>query len=139
MAESLDDLIEAVLPKFGSKQALADACGMTPSGFGRGMSNNTMTVGNLLTFAKVGGVDPLRVLRAAGKTDVADRIEDLFGASASKAPVLSRPDRDHLSLWNALPPQVRATFDQVFRIMVEQQREQASGTGRKVRRSARTA
>lgn len=127
---AFESLIEAVLPKFGgTKAGLAKALEMTPSGFGRGMANNSFSTHNLLTFAKVTGLDPLVVLRAAGKTDVADLIEQLFGKSAAGLP-LSRPERDHLADWNALSPKDRATFEPAIKALADMKRESSRASSK---------
>jgi hypothetical protein len=94
-------LIESLLPNYrGTKQDLAKAIGMTPSGFGRGVDRNTLSIENLLRLAKETGTEPRVIFRAAGKESVLRLMEDLFGQG--QATGLNASEREILSQWRQL-------------------------------------
>jgi hypothetical protein len=100
--ESFKDFIERWIDRYGTAQALADAIDMSLSAFSRGVRNaGTLGVESLLRLAEQTGEDPSKVLRIAGKGDVARLIEQLYGRH-SQFIRPSRKERDFLALWNAL-------------------------------------
>lgn len=102
------DLLEAAATKFPSKQAFAKAIGVTPSRFSRVLSGNyALNVLNCLRLAKLTGDSASRVLRVAGKNEIADLMEELYGRTA---PALSPSDRELLDRWNALTPRARESL-----------------------------
>ena len=79
-----EDLLAPFMGVRGSQQELARKLGMTPSGFGRGVRAGTLSVENLLTLARETGLAPSRVLRAGGKPEFADLIEQLYGQANTR-------------------------------------------------------
>lgn len=95
-----DELLAPYLAERGGKTRLAAALGMTPSGLGRGIQARTLSIENLLMLAKHIGRPASEVLRAAGKAEVADLIEDLYGEGR---PPLGGAKAELLSLFEQLP------------------------------------
>jgi hypothetical protein len=75
----IDRLVEE---RFGTPTALAKTIGLHLTPFSRGVASGTFNVVNLLKLAKVANEPPSNVLRMAGKGDVADLIESLYGGAA---------------------------------------------------------
>lgn len=99
------DLLEAAAKAYPTKREFARAIGITPGRLSRVLGGeHSLDVGNCLTLATLIGESPSRVLRAAGKGDIADAIEALYGPSA---PSVSPKDREILDAWNALTPRAR--------------------------------
>jgi hypothetical protein len=76
------EILERAAKRFQSKQAFARAVGLTPSRFSRVLRGESMEVVNCLKVAKLAGEAPSRVLRAAGKGEIADLIEELYRINA---------------------------------------------------------
>ena len=99
------DLLEAAAKAYPTKKAFAKAIGITPGRLSRVLGGeHSLDVGNCLTLAKLTGEPPSRVLRVAGKGDIADSIEALYGPSAK---IVSPKERAVLDLWNALTQRAR--------------------------------
>jgi hypothetical protein len=70
--------------RVGTSQRLAELVGMSLSAMLRGAKTGQLSTDSMLAIAEQGGVDPLVLLRAAGKGDAADRIHRLFGPPPSR-------------------------------------------------------
>jgi hypothetical protein len=82
----LAEWMESLMPKpYRTKRAVADAAGLTSSAFWRQVQNGTLGIEPLLRLARATGTPASRVLTLAGKGELADLIESLFGTA--------RPDR----------------------------------------------
>lgn len=72
--------IDGLIERYGTSHAVAELIGMSASAFSRGTHNEaTLSVDNLLKLAEGTGESPTEVLRLAGKGELADRIERLYG------------------------------------------------------------
>lgn len=72
----IEDLVEK---RYGTTRALAQAVGMTESGFSRAVKAGTFEVENCLRLAHETGESADVVLTLAGKASVHDLIEKLYG------------------------------------------------------------
>jgi acetyl-CoA carboxylase alpha subunit len=81
--------------RVGTSQRLAELVGMSLSAMLRGAKTGQLSTDAMLAIAEVGGVDPLPLLRAAGKRATADRIQRLFGPAQ---PALTADERRLLAL-----------------------------------------
>ena len=94
--------------KFRTKRALASAVGLTESPFGRGVEAGSLGVDSLLRLAMAAEAHPSDVLRMAGKGEIADLIERLYGPGRD---ALTEPQRQLLELWARLPdPEARKSM-----------------------------
>lgn len=77
-------LLDLVKTYGGTKQDLAKAIGITPSALSHLLAHPTGTASTevCLRLAAVTGTSASRVLRAAGKSAIADLLEDLYGEAA---------------------------------------------------------
>jgi hypothetical protein len=76
----LSKLVEAAVPRFGNYQRIADAAGFTLSALMRALKGGgILGVDKLVALAEAIGADPADVLRAAGKEDVAEILERVYG------------------------------------------------------------
>ncbi len=99
------DFLEDLATQFPTKQAFAEAIGITPSRFSRVLAGTyTLNVLNCLRVAKAAGRSPSAVLRAAGKSEIADLIESSYGPSATS---VSPKEREIVEMWIALTPRAR--------------------------------
>jgi transcriptional regulator with XRE-family HTH domain len=99
------DLLETAAKKYPTKKEFAKAIGITPGRLSRVLGGeHSLDVGNCLTLAKLTGESPSRVLRVAGKGEIADAIETLYGPAA---PSISPRDREVLRVWNNLSPRAQ--------------------------------
>lgn len=105
----LQVLLKKLVARYGTQSALADAIGLTDSRLTKVLRGDSGGLGvlNCLRLAKVAGVAPSTVLRAAGKGDIADLIEDMYGKSAT--PLFS-VDRAVEEWWPDLSPPARAAM-----------------------------
>lgn len=78
-AVTFQEWVDELVATFGSKTKLAQAIGISLTQIGRGRSAGKYSVENLLKLARAANADPSSVLRLAGKGDVADLIETLYG------------------------------------------------------------
>lgn len=100
-----EELLAPFMGARGSQQELARKLGMTPSGFGRGIRAGTLSVENLLTLARETGLAPSKVLRAGGKPEFADLIEQLYGQASTR--VVSEEEWGLIRDLRLLPPSKR--------------------------------
>lgn len=91
-----------IAERFHTNTAMATAMGLSLTPFMRGVATGTFNVVNLLKLAKVTDENPSEVLRMAGKGDVAELIESLYGATE-----LSPKEREHLRRWRLLDDATR--------------------------------
>jgi hypothetical protein len=100
--------------QFPSQHAMADAIGISPARLNRAIHQGdyAFNVANCLRLALVTSITPSTILRAAGKGEIADLIERLYG---SVDPALTRPERDHLRQWRALEPDRQAAIAVLMR------------------------
>jgi hypothetical protein len=89
-----------VRDRFRTKRALASAIGLTESPFGRGVEAGSLGVDSLLRLAMASEAHPSFVLRLAGKKELADLIERLYGPGKD---ALTESQRTLLELWDRLP------------------------------------
>jgi hypothetical protein len=96
----LGELLVQQLPKFDNLQIrLAEAIEITPSRLTAVMKGiYTLDVRNCLMFAKKADIPPSDVLRAAGKGEIADLIEELYGPTRE----LTTSQRELLDRWERL-------------------------------------
>lgn len=99
------ELLEGFVDVFGSQTALGRAIGVSPSRLSRVIrGEHSLEVINCLRLAAVTGTSPSVLLRAAGKSDIADLVERLYGRSRPTAPPpLTASQREVLDLWDRIP------------------------------------
>lgn len=78
----VEDVIESRYGGVASR--LAEALDMSVSAFQRSTKAGTLSIGNLLRLAEETGESATHLLRLAGKGDLADQIERLYGAQSAK-------------------------------------------------------
>jgi hypothetical protein len=100
-------LLNKIAIRFPSRQAFANAIGMNGSRLSRALNTGDFpfNVTNCLRLAKLSGESPAEILRAAGKADVADLIESLYGKDRTR--LLSLGERELLDEWEGLTPPAR--------------------------------
>lgn len=113
MPHEFTKFVDDQIKRHGTGQALATGIGMTLSSFLRGArKEHTLGVGKLLLLAEFVGESPSHVLRLAGKPDVADAIERLYGQARTP---LSGTHRELLDRWERLPLAKRRALWTVLR------------------------
>lgn len=97
--QTFRQLLEAHYAHFDSFADAAEPVGITGSRYARAMKGEySFDVATCLKFAGAAGVDPGLVLRAAGKPDVADMLDALYGRVAAPAvPAAALEDAARLS------------------------------------------
>lgn len=96
----LVDLLTRLVAEFGSQTALALAIGVSPSRMSRLLGGTySLEVLNCLRLADVSGESPSVVLRAAGKGDIADLLERLYGKDSRG---ISLKHHRVIELWDRL-------------------------------------
>lgn len=101
--ETFRSFIQRWITEYGTAGKLADAIGLTLSAFSRGVRNEgTLGVESCLRLAEETGESPGHVLRLAGKAEVADLLERLYGRRQSLLR-LGRQERELLDVWSSLP------------------------------------
>src|SRR4051812_1758742 len=90
------ELLTRVVAAFPNRSAFAKAIGLNASRLSRALNTGDFpfNVTNCLRLAQVSGEPPSKVLRAAGKGDVADLIETLYGRDRNA--LLSPEERELL-------------------------------------------
>lgn len=106
-AENFKALLNRIAKQFPSRAALAKALEITPSRLSRALNTGDfpLNVVNCLRLAKLSGESPADILRAAGKTDVAELIEGLYGKDRTR--LLSTAERELIDDYEALTPRAR--------------------------------
>ena len=81
VAARLRQIIADAVGRFGSQTALGNAIGLSPTRISRVLKGDgcSLEVISCLRLAEVTGESPTVILRAAGKWDVAELIERLYG------------------------------------------------------------
>lgn len=116
-------LLDELGAPYRSKKAFAEALGMSPSRFLRATKGEyTFDVLNCLKLAQLTGVSPSRVLRAAGKGDVADIVEALYGKQS-----ITAAERQLLERWAALSPKARETLTTLMRELAGEKADKQPG------------
>lgn len=95
------EILRTQVVKFGSKRAVAKELKLTEGRLGRILNevDKTISVKSALRLSELSGLPPSRVLRAAGKGDIAELIEKLY--AVGRAPV-SPSERELLTQWESL-------------------------------------
>lgn len=124
MPTTLQDLLSRYKERYGSLRALGHAIGLSPSRMSRlarGDEQGSLDVINCLKLAEVTGASPTRILRAAGKGEVAALIETLYKSEGREAtmPALPPDQAEVIALWTSLPPQHRAAALESLRYVVQ--------------------
>jgi hypothetical protein len=102
------ELLNRAVATFPNRSAFAKAMGLNASRLSRALNTGDFpfNVANCLRLAQVSGESPSVVLRAAGKGDIADLIEALYGRDRNE--LLSAEERALLDQWRRLDPNARA-------------------------------
>lgn len=113
MADTFREFIEDLISRHGTAGAIAKACGLTDSAFSRGVKKSgTLGVESLLHLARWSGTPPGRVLRLAGKRDIADLLEQLYDAQG-----IGPREREMVQVWRDLKPEARDAFSVLLRAL----------------------
>ena len=127
------EILKQCVERIGTRHALGKLLGMSGSRVGRAIDGQyTFNIENCLRLADVMRESPTRILRAAGKIEIANLIERLYGKTT---PLLSDADQQLLDLWNALPARRRKILYDVLNELTADERERE----RARRRERRTA
>lgn len=118
---TLQELLKEIVPDYGSQAALGRKILVSASRLSRIMrGGDSLEVVNCLRLADVTGRSASEVLQAAGKTEVHDLIQKLYGkARPTTAPVLTVDQRTVLDLWDRIsePDQKHVLY--VMKLAVE--------------------
>lgn len=129
---------DQVARRFKTATALASAIGMQLSPFVRGVQTGTFNVQNILRLAEVTDEDPSRLLHIAGKGDVAQMIERLYGSGKDS---LKASERDVLQLWSNMPTKSQRHVRELMTLLSEPvggaAPDKATGSGRAPKRVRR--
>jgi hypothetical protein len=102
----LQTLLTGLVKRYGTKTALALALGMTLERLVKVMKDPTESLGvaNCLRLSKVSGLPPGQVLTMAGKTEIADLLDMLYGRTPDRG-----ASRDELvtQWWPHLSPKAK--------------------------------
>jgi transcriptional regulator with XRE-family HTH domain len=106
--QNFKSFLNQIAERFPSRAALAKRLGITPSRLSRALNTGDfpLNVENCLRLAKVSGEPPSDVLRAAGKGDVVDLIESLYGAKSE----FTWDERELLNEWRSLNERARMSL-----------------------------
>lgn len=114
MANEFERFLDVLINRYGSGQRLAERMEMSLSAFLRAAhAQRTFSIENCLILAEETGEHASQILRLAGKGDVADRIERLYGAA--KPRTLDRKAQEILALWQGLS----SAEQQAFRLLIK--------------------
>lgn len=114
--EEFTELLKTLVIRYGSRDALGKAIGMSGSRVGRAIEGQySFNIKNCLKLAEASGESPSVVLRAAGKEDVAGLIERLYGHSR---PMMSVHERELLDQWESLTPTSRESLRIILAALV---------------------
>jgi hypothetical protein len=92
-----DWITDLIATRYRTKAAFARAVGRDYHVFLRGVKKGSFRIDRLLSLAQITSTHPSLVLRLAGKGDLADQIEALYGPSD-----LTLDERRHLDRWRHL-------------------------------------
>jgi hypothetical protein len=88
-------LLTSLVRRYGTREALGQQIGMSGSRVGRAIDGQyTFNVKNCLKLARATGESPSGILRAAGKHDIADLLQHLFGPESLGAATFVAPTSD---------------------------------------------
>lgn len=106
------DLLSKIAGRFPSKKAFAEALDIDPSRLTRAINAGDFpfNIENCLRLAKLSGESPTEILRSAGKVDIAELIESLYGREAE----YTAKERELIETWRSLTPQARGALEIVF-------------------------
>jgi transcriptional regulator with XRE-family HTH domain len=113
VATEFQTLLRSASAHYDTQQDLADALGISVARLNRALNKGDypLSAQNCLRLALVAGQPASVILRAAGKTDLADLIERLYGRSD-----LTPMQREVLEEWALLPPEVQTVVLQLMRV-----------------------
>jgi len=115
-------LDELAITYGGSKANLAKAIGITPSAFSR-LANTPPSVEVCLRLAHVTGENPSKILRAAGRGDIADLLETLYGHAghrrARRGPRTSPKEQTLIEALRRVDAGTRRALDVVIGMVVD--------------------
>jgi len=116
--EPFKELLNRIAEKFPTRLAFSKAIGMTSSRLSRALNEGDFpfNVANCLRLAKISGESPTEILRAAGKEDVADLIEALYGREAE----FTVKEREILEAWRAATPRAQEAIRSLLNDLVPQ-------------------
>lgn len=100
-----------VSERFGTQTALANAIGLQLTSFSRGAEDGTFSVVNLLKLARATDTPASEVLRLAGKGEVAELIESLYGDGVS---ALTSSEQQLVARWRNISPSARKALDHIL-------------------------
>lgn len=114
MDENFKALLNRLSSGFASRDAFAKALGINSSRLSRAMNTGDFpfNVSNCLRLAKISGESPTAILRAAGKGDVADLIEALYGKDRTR--LLTPSERELLDAWHRMSPRAQEALQSII-------------------------
>lgn len=123
---TLQKLLGNLVVRYGTQTALAKAIGITDSRLAKVLKGDAgaLSVLNCLRLAKVAGLPPSQILRAAGKSEIAALIEDMYGESAQPTISLEQFTREELieKWWPDLSPTARAALHALLNELAPERR-----------------
>lgn len=125
--DELRQLLRVEKDRLGTKRAMAEAIGVTEGRMGRVLKGeNSLSERSCLRFAKSSGLSASQVLRAAGKADIADLIEELYAITDD---ALSSGELEFIRAYRRLTAKRQALVRDTVATMAGE--EPAAGTKRK--------
>lgn len=108
---TFQEMLGGFVERFGSQTALGRAVGMSASRINKVLKGrDTFDVANCLRLAEATGETPAVILRTAGKGDVQELIERLYGEARPRmAPTMTPAQRDVITLFESMSDEGRAT------------------------------
>jgi len=120
-------LLKRLAKAYPTVKAFAQALDVDPSHLSRAMhTEQPFDVRGCLRLARVTGTNPGEVLRAAGKGDIADLIEELYGPAQA---LLTAEQQDLLAAFDAMNPNVRKAFTEIAKATAAGLAQGGSGSG----------
>ena len=134
MTIDFKELLKTAVRAFPSQQALAEAIGISTARLNRALNkgDHPFNVENCLRLARVMGARPSMVLRSAGKGEVAELIESLYGKEVDST--MTFKERNHLHRWRKLDPEKQRAIDVLTRDRPDTTTTKASRALRRTRR-----
>jgi plasmid maintenance system antidote protein VapI len=126
--ETFKALLNRIADGYPSRAALAKALHVTPSRLSRALNTGDfpLNVANCLRLAKVSGESATQILRAAGKSDIAELIESLYGADRTR--LLTATERELLDDFEKLTPRAREALHTLLADLLGKRREKSKRT-----------
>lgn len=106
-----------IAQQYGTAQNLASKIGLSVSAFLRGVKIGTLGLDTLFRLAYEFGDPPGKMLRLAGKGDVADLLDRLYGPTREDARSLTGSQREILTIWTELDSAEREPLLLLFRAL----------------------